>query len=207
MKKYPAIALIEFSSIATGIMASDAMVKKSPITMLRTGTISKGKYLILIGGSVSSVEEAYFEGTLKGGDVVDDKVLLPDIHQQVHDAILGTRKSCTGDGLSVIETRTVASIIKSSDAAIKATNIDIVEIRLGDALGGKGVALFTGTVEDLEYAVEVAKSAVSEQQCWLNEIIIPRLHEHMSQQIAESTRFAKVKTQLLKDGELPHVAG
>jgi microcompartment protein CcmL/EutN len=32
----PAIALIEFDSIATGIRAADAMVKRAPITFLRT---------------------------------------------------------------------------------------------------------------------------------------------------------------------------
>ncbi|MFQ5584163.1 MAG: BMC domain-containing protein [Calditrichia bacterium] len=50
MKIYPAIALIEISNIAAGIKVGDAMLKKSPIALLKTGTVSRGKYLVLVGG-------------------------------------------------------------------------------------------------------------------------------------------------------------
>ena len=36
MKTYPAIALIEYSSIATGILAGDEMLKKAPITVIKS---------------------------------------------------------------------------------------------------------------------------------------------------------------------------
>ena len=48
MKKYPSIALLELSSIAVGIFTADAMVKRAPITVLKSGTVHNGKYLILI---------------------------------------------------------------------------------------------------------------------------------------------------------------
>ena len=38
MKKYPAIAVIEFSSIADGIYTTDAILKKAPIAMIKGGT-------------------------------------------------------------------------------------------------------------------------------------------------------------------------
>ena len=87
MKKYPAIALIELSSIAKGILAVDAMLKCAPISLIKSGTVSKGKFLILIGGSVASVELAFKEGIKKGDSTVVDCVHLPDIHPQVHDAM------------------------------------------------------------------------------------------------------------------------
>ena len=61
MKKFPAIAVVEFSSIADGIFCTDALLKKAPIAMLKSGTVSGGRYLVIIGGSTASVEESLNE--------------------------------------------------------------------------------------------------------------------------------------------------
>ena len=61
-KRHGAMALLEFNTIATGVLASDLMVKRSPIALLRCGTIHPGRFLILIGGSVASTQEAYAAG-------------------------------------------------------------------------------------------------------------------------------------------------
>ena len=55
MRTYPTIAVIEFSSIADGIYCTDALLKKAPITMLKSGTVSRGRYLTMIGGTTSWV--------------------------------------------------------------------------------------------------------------------------------------------------------
>ena len=75
MKKYPSIALLEISGIATGIYCADAMIKCAPITVLKSGTVHNGKYLILIGGSLASVEEAFYKGLTSSGDEIIDHVL------------------------------------------------------------------------------------------------------------------------------------
>ena len=207
MKKYPAIALIEFSSIAIGIKSSDSMVKRAPITMLKAGTVSKGRFLILIGGSVASVEEAYTEGLSIGEGSIVDSVILPNVHIQVHNAILGDRLLCRGDGIAVFETRSVASVIRCADAAIKGANVDIIEMRLADALGGKAFVLFTGKVEDLESAISIAKESVVHHNIWVDDTIIPRVDRGIAQQIDETTRFAKSKSLLIEDGEIENVIG
>ena len=61
-KRHGAIALLEFENVATGVLASDHMVKRSPIALLRCGSIHPGRFLILVGGSVASTEEAYRAG-------------------------------------------------------------------------------------------------------------------------------------------------
>ena len=63
----PALALLEFSSIAAGIEAADAMVKRAPIGVIRAGTVQPGKYLVLIGGEVADVEESLAAGREVGG--------------------------------------------------------------------------------------------------------------------------------------------
>jgi microcompartment protein CcmL/EutN len=193
MKTYPAIALIEYSSIATGILAGDEMLKKAPITVIKSGTVHNGKYLVLIGGSVASVEESYEIGLAVDPGNVIDSMLLPDVHQQLHDGILGSRLECTKESLGIIEATSVSTMIKASDAGIKGADVNIVEIRLADDIGGKSFTIYNGSVEEVQAAVEIAKKAVIVPEHWVNETIIPNLHADMKVQIDQTSRFAKVK--------------
>lgn len=207
MKKYPAIALIEFSSIATGVTASDAMVKKAPISMLKAGTVSRGKYLVLIGGSTASVEESFKEGLNVGSEAVVDKVFLPDIHPQVLDAMLGKRKKVIYESFGIIETTSIAASIEAADAGIKGAVVDIIEIRMGDALGGKAFVMMNGKVEDVEAAVEIGMNAITNKALWRNKIIIPSLHQEMAKQIDISTRFGLAEYRKLPGDENENVTG
>ena len=202
MKKYPAIALLEIDSIAVGIKTGDLMVKKAPISVLKTGTVHNGKYLILIGGSVASVEEAFAEGVLTSSDHLLDKVFLPDIHVQVHDGILGERISCNHDAIGVIETTSVATMIKSTDAGIKGADVDLIEIRLADDIGGKAFSIFGGSLEEVQAAVKIAKNATPKDDHWLSEIIVPNIHNDIATQINSSTSFTDTEFDSLEGGEL-----
>lgn len=202
MSRYPAIALIEYSSIAVGIHAGDAMVKRAPISVLKSGTVHQGKYLVLIGGSVASVEESFEEGLFVGRDSIIDQVLLSDIHFQVHNAILGARQSCSEEAVGVIETQTVAATIQSADAGVKGANVTIIEIRLADDIGGKAIAIFNGKLEEVEAAVEIAKSKVTKESFWIRDIIIPRVHINIATQIEHSTHFSNVGLIQIDGGEI-----
>jgi microcompartment protein CcmL/EutN len=202
MKKYPSIALLEISSIAVGIFAADAMVKKAPITVLKSGTVHNGKYLILIGGSVGSVEESYYTGIDSGTEKLIDQIQLPDVHEKVHDAILGSRQNCAGEAIGIIETSTVAAIIKSADAAVKGADVEILEIRIADDLGGKAFAIFNGEIEDVQSAIEISKENVTKKEFWIRDKIIPRISAEMMEQINQSTVFKNVSLDILPESEI-----
>lgn len=202
MKTYPAIALIEYSSIATGILAGNEMLKKAPITVIKSGTVHNGKYLVLIGGSVASVEESYVKGLAVDPDNIIDNMILPDVHQQLHDSILGSRLKCTEESLGIIEASSVSTMIKASDAGVKGANVNIVEIRLADDIGGKAFTIFNGSIEEVQAAVDIAKKAVTIPEHWVNETIIPNLHADMKVQIDETTSFAKVKLGKVNGSEV-----
>ena len=202
MKKYPAIALLEISSIATGIYCADTMIKCAPITVLKSGTVHNGKYLILIGGSVASVEEAYYKGLTAAGDENIDHVILPDVHEQVHDAMLGQRTECSREAIGIFETASVAAIIQSTDAAIKQTDINIVEIRIADHLGGKAFSIVNGKVEDIQSAAEIAEERTTKPEFWLRKMVIPNLHQDIGTQLAQSTYFGQLEVQQLEEGEI-----
>jgi microcompartment protein CcmL/EutN len=185
----PAIALIEFDSIAIGIRAGDAMIKRAPLTFLRTGTVQKGRYLVLIGGDTASVEESLEAGLEVGGQAFVDKVYLPRVHPTVFAAIQGGRQVEEYDTLGVIETTTVASIIRAADAAVKGADVILLEIRLANGLGGKGIALVTGEVADVEAAISIGTDVIQGQGLWIRSTVIPSLHREMEDNIAQDTRF------------------
>jgi hypothetical protein len=93
----PAIALLEFDSIAVGMRAGDAMVKRAPVEVTYAGTVHPGKYLVLVGGDVASVEESYGAGLTAGGDAVIDRIFLPSAHPDISRYLRGMRGRVTGE--------------------------------------------------------------------------------------------------------------
>jgi microcompartment protein CcmL/EutN len=203
MKKYPAIAIAEFKDIAAGMYATDAMVKKAPIAILKCGIISHGRYLALIGGSAGSVEESLNEGLFSGKDSLIDHVLLPDVHPQVHDAVLGHRNPGRTGSMAIIETTTVSCNVRAAELALKGTPVDLVEIRLADALlSGKGVSIYRGALHDIEAAVDIAVSFLNRAGVAVAHRVIPAPHEALGRQIDTSTYFMESGLSDL-DGENP----
>jgi len=185
----PALALVEFSSIAAGIQSADAMVKRAPIEVLKTGTVQPGKYLVLIGGRVADVEESLAAGRDVGGAAVVDFVYLPQVHPEVVEAIGGGRVPEATDALGVVETTTVAAAIHAADAGIKGAEVRLVEVRLADGLGGKGIVLFSGLVADVQAAVEIGVGVLERPDLLVRQVVIPQLHPEMWENVAEATRF------------------
>jgi len=181
----PALALLEFSSIAAGIQAADAMVKRAPIEVIKAGTVQPGKYLVLIGGEVAEVEESLAAGR----DAAADFVYLPYVHPEVVDAIGGGRVPQITDALGIIETTTVAAAIHAADAGVKGAEVQLVEVRLADGLGGKGIVLFSGLVADVEAAVEIGVGVLERPDLLVRQVVIPQLHPEMWENVVDTTRF------------------
>ena len=188
-KRHGALALLEFQTIAAGVLASDLMVKRAPIALLRCGTIHPGRFLILVGGSVASTEEAFLAGTQMGEaeQHLSGSVFLGDVHPGLHDAVLGTRKDMTGDALAVVETRSSPALLAAVDAAIKSTPVILSEIRLGDDLGGHAVALMSGDLTDAETAIGICTERAGDQL--LAKTLLPRLDPDLRQLLDRGTRF------------------
>jgi microcompartment protein CcmL/EutN len=185
----PALALLEFSSIAAGIQAADAMVKRAPIDVIKAGTVQPGKYLVLIGGQVADVEESLAAGREVGASAAVDFVFLPQVHPEVVEAIGGGRVPEVTDALGVVETTTVAAAIHAADAGIKGAEVRLVEVRLADGLGGKGIVLFSGLVADVEAAVEIGVGVLERPELLVRQVVIPQLHPEMWENVADATRF------------------
>ncbi len=158
-----ALALIEVASIARGHRVADAMVKRAPVTLLRCEPVSPGKLLVLVEGDVASVEEAFRAGLDVAGDATLDKLFLAQAHAQLPSAVRGEARAGDAadvDALGVVETTTVAATILAADAACKAASVRLIEMQLARGLGGKAYFIVTGTLSDVEAAVEAGTGAV-----------------------------------------------
>lgn len=198
MKRYPAMAVVEFRDIPKGMYATDKMLKKAPIAFVRCGTISRGRYLTVIGGTTGSVDESFQEGLFWGGDSVLDSVLLADVHPEVHDAILGSQRVTCSGAMAVIETPTVASNVRAAELALKGTPIGLVELRLADLeLSGKGLSIYQGELHDLEAAMDIVSSRLGTA---LEYRVLPMPHEAMNERAATPSPFGSAVMMDL-DGE------
>ena len=188
-KRHGALALLEFETIATGVLASDLMVKRAPIALLRCGTIHPGRFLILVGGSVASTEEAFQVGVQLGEteQTLSGSVFLGDVHPTLHDAVLGTRQDLMGDALAVVETRSSPALLAAVDAAVKSTPVVLSEIRLGDDLGGHALALMSGDLTDAETALSICTERAGDQL--LAQTLLPRLDPDLRQLLDRGTYF------------------
>lgn len=188
LKIEPALALLEFSSIAVGMLAGDAMVKRATLRVVHAGTVQPGRFLVLIGGEVAEVEEALKAGREAGSDALSDHIFLPGVHPDVVRALAGGRSPQSNETLGIMETRTVPSAILAADRGIKGAEVKLLEIRLADGLDGKGIILFTGVVSDVEAALDFAEGALNENQK-VRRVLIPQLHSEMAKVIQSNTRF------------------
>jgi microcompartment protein CcmL/EutN len=185
----PAVGLLEFSSIATGIVAGDAMVKSSPVGSIYAGTVHPGKYLVLVSGDTASVGEALDVGRDVGAGALLDSLFLPDIHPAVTGSIVVGVDVAWGEdeALGIVETHTVAAAIEAADAGVKAAEVEVGAVRLADGLGGKGYVLFFGVVADVQAAMEAAAARVADRL--VAHTVIPQLHDAMAENLARDLRF------------------
>ena len=152
------IGAMEFSSIGVGYQVEDAMLKAATIEMLIARTICSGKYLVVIGGSVSDVEAAIAAGLTAAGESLIDHMVIPNVHDAVFPALGQSVTLEPGriGGLGVIETFSGTSILAAADAAAKAARVTLLRIHVAMALGGKGLCLMTGSVADVTAGVAAA---------------------------------------------------
>ncbi len=183
-----ALALLEYESIAHGILAVDIMLKRAPIALLRCGTVHPGHYLVLLGGTVASVDEAYREGVAAGE--LDDAVLLPDPHAMVRDAVLGDFAEIgEADTVGVVETTNATALLRAVDAAVKSAPVKISGFRLADDLGGRGLALLHGDLPDVQAALATADERVGDNAQMRARTLLARPDDHLRSVLNRGTEF------------------
>ena len=172
-----AICMVELTSIARGIETSDDMIKAAQVTLLRGTTVCPGKYMVIVGGETGAVRAALEAGLAKGGEFIVDSLLIPNVHEQLFPAIAGTQEVVDPQAIGVVEFYSIASAIKAADAAAKAAQVTLIEVRTGYAVGG--YFTLTGDVGAVRAAVAAAEK---QSELYIGSTVIPR----PSKQVLES---------------------
>ena len=176
---HPAIGLLEVSSLARGFVVTDAVVKRAAVTLLGSHPIAPGRYVTLFWGPVAEVEESFAAGEEAGREVLVDSLFLPGAHEQVIEALTAGRcRRPEPDALGILETYSVTGAILSADAACKAAEVELLELRLAHGLGGKGLWVVTGALHDVEAALEAGTGVLGAGVLVRTERI-PRPHPEM----------------------------
>lgn len=165
------IGMIELISIARGIEVSDFMVKAAQVRLLRAATVCPGKYFVIVGGEIGDVEAAMVVGEQKSGECMVDKLLIPNVHDQLIPAISMTNHVDRRDAVGVLEFYSIASAITAADVAAKAADITLIEVQTGYAIGGKGYVTLTGDVGAVREAVAAAEKNI---ELLVQSTVIPR---------------------------------
>ncbi len=174
-----AIGLIELTSIAKGYEVADALLKTATVEIVFNRTICPGKFMVMVAGETAAVSASIAAGLDIGGETVVDDLIIPNIHPDVFPAISGTRVIETTDALGIIETFSVASIIEAADAAVKTADVQLMEIHLAMAIGGKGYATMTGDVAAVTSAVAAGADYIRNKGLLVNKVVIPQPREEI----------------------------
>ena len=174
-----AIGIIESSSIAKGYEICDAMAKASMVHILEAQPICPGKFMIIVGGMVADVKHSVETGKEMAGNNLVDSLVIPNIHPQVFEAINATSTVDQVGAIGIIETYSIAAGVSAADIAVKAADVDLLEVRLSRGMGGKSFVLMTGEVADVRSAVAAACEIVEQDGLLAACTVIPSPHEDL----------------------------
>ena len=166
-----ALAMVEFSSVASGIMALDIITKTAEVDILAAQIICPGKYLVIFCGRLSSVN-ASLEAARKVPYQIDE-FLLGSPHPDIFPALSGAAHLHEKAALGLIETYSGAAAIKAADSAAKTAWINLAEIRISHGMCGKSTIIFTGELAGVAAALEAAKKEASENGKLMDTALIP----------------------------------
>ena len=85
----------------------------------------------------------------------------------------------TLEALGILESFSVASLIEGADAAVKSSNVKIIEIRLAMALGGKAFCTLTGEVAAVTSAVDSGAKVIADKGLLVNKVVIAQPRQEL----------------------------
>jgi len=196
----PALAMFEIADVPLGLRALDAIVKEAPVEVVATGTVQNGRYLVGFRGEVEAVERSFSRAQQLASARVIDRVLLAHAESRIVPAFRdgAVRWPAPGDTLGVVQTTSCPTLLRAIDAALKGAEVDLVELRLADGLGGRAIATMWGGIHDVQAAIELACAAIGRHREHTalagdesTTAVIPNADEEVMRAIGCGTRFFK----------------
>ena len=173
--KLRTIGCVELNSISAGLHVADEMVKAAEVQLVLARPTCPGRYLVIVTGDTGAVKSSVEAGRNIGRDMVVDWFVIPSVHEAVIPAMNGTAVCPRINALGCIETCTTASCIIAADAAAKAGQVHLIELRFAAGLGGKAFIVMTGEVSSVRASVDAGVEVVNSDASGpvLSHIVIP----------------------------------
>lgn len=176
-----AIGVIEISTISKGYRLSDEILKLVEVDLTMAQPICPGKFVLIVAGRVANVRSAMEFAEKNYAENLIDISFLGRISDDVYRAILGSCEPTQRDAVGMIETFSIASVIKAADIAVKSAGVEVIEVRIARGMGGKSYVILTGSVSNVEIAVQNgARHAIEEGQL-VDTTVIADPHEDLWQ--------------------------
>ena len=174
-----AIGLVEVKNVSKGIKVTDEMLKSAGVFLIQSGSVCPGKFVTIVGGNLSEIQAAVDRGGLVSEDALIDKFVIGNLGDKVFEAMCGTANTSERKALGIVETFTAASAILAADAAVKAADISLIEVRVARGMGGKCFVTMTGEVADVKAATEAGAKIAAEDGVLINTEVIANPHPEL----------------------------
>jgi microcompartment protein CcmL/EutN len=177
-----AIGLIELSSISTGYLVTDTMLKTASVELVLSRTVCPGKFVCMVWGDVAAVEASIEAGIKAGQGYLVNDLVIPNLHSQIYPAMTATNQITETGALGVMETFDIVSTILAADASVKAADVTLCEIRIAMAIGGKAFYTLTGDVAAVEAAINAGLESLEGKGLVVHHVVIPRPRNELFQE-------------------------
>ena len=110
------------------------MVKTSEVEIVTAASTCPGKYIAIVHGDVSAVEESVQVGEKEAGEFYVDSMVIPNVDAGVFPAITGaTMPERIGALIGIMESFSISTIsVICADQILKAADVESIELRLGN---------------------------------------------------------------------------
>ncbi|HWQ78609.1 MAG TPA: BMC domain-containing protein [Anaerovoracaceae bacterium] len=170
MKK--SIGMIEYRSIAKAIESTDAMLKAANVELILSAPQCPGKFVSIVSGEVSAVENAVRAGKLAADVFVIEDYIIANVSEDIFPALSGSANYDRIESLGVIETMSAITSIMAGDIAAKSGNVKLIEIRIARGLGGKGFTILTGELASVKSAMRSCEEKLKETGAIVSAVVI-----------------------------------
>ena len=177
------IGLIELSSVAAGFEVADTMLKAGTVRLILSRSICSGKYMVMIGGETAAVQSAVAAGVDASSGCLIDQFVIPNVHPDVFVALGRTTPVEPSGALGILESFNVATLIQGADVAAKAAAVQLLEIRLAMALGGKAFVTMTGDVGSVKAAIDAGRQLIGDAGVLVNAVVLSRPHPDVYREV------------------------
>lgn len=174
-----ALGMVEVLSIPVGVLAGDAMLKTAQVSLVTAQTVCAGKYIVIVSGDVAAVKAAVSAGVEAAETTLVDSLMIPNVDDRVIAAMVGACEAGDVQAVGIMETFSLASAVQAADSAVKAADVELIEVRLGRGMGGKSFVLVTGDVAAVQAAVAAAEGCEETEGMMARSVVIPSPHMDM----------------------------